>query len=267
MRKKKRVEPTYYRKKVGSYNFEKHKRENRAKRRKINYKRRILIVLLVIVAVVAFLCSPFFNVDKIQIKGNHKFTDAEIIQKGKIEKGHNIFWGSDKSGIKSRLLENPYIGDVNVSMDLPKTLEVKVNERKAKYYYKKGGYILLDKNGICLEIVKDVPKLPQIYGLTLRKSDLGVKLQVDEERNYDKILKLLNKTKKSDLFFKKVKISKGTVYANIYDNLLVKGSFNQVSQAMDNGSLKQVIYKLQQEGVKRGTITIEKENYLSFNPL
>ena len=50
------------------------------------------------------------------------------------------------------------------------------------------------------------------------------------------------------------------------DTLLVKGSPRQLKNVIDNGDLQKVVSKLFRGGIRRGTLSVGEENYISFSP-
>lgn len=253
---------------AGNYNYEKHKEKYRKKRRKQNFWLRVFVTLGIIVGAVFFLNSSFFDVEKIVVEGNNYFEDEQIINISNAQTGNNIFWGSQKGEIKKRLNENSYIEKVETSMELPRTLVITIKERLPIAYLKQGkNYIVLDNQGYVLNKTTTHPKLVEIQNIKIKAAEEGQPIEVEQSRNFEKILKIMSNMKDSDVYFSKIKIDRGTVYAYVYEKLICTGQYKQLIAAMEDGKLAKVIYKLSQEGVKRGTITIGESNYISFNPV
>ena len=266
--KKKGDDIKVYKGRARNYKLEKHKPEKRKKRRKHNFWLRFLIVIVVIGGIVAFALSPFFDVTDIQVEGNSYYSAEEIIKMSEGEIGHNIFFGSNKGGMESNIEESPYIKSANVKMSLPSTLVIEVEERARAAFVQYGdNYIILDKEGVVLAKENKNPQLTQIMKVTVSKVEVGEKLEVEETKNLEESLKLLDMTLSNGLFFKKIAIQQGTIYGYIFDKLVCKGTFDEMQSVIEDGSLAKVLYKLNQEGITHGTISIQKGNYLSFSPL
>lgn len=236
-------------------------------RKKKHYMARFLIILCVIIALVAFLLSPVFNVKHISVTGNDYYTDQEVINMGNATKGGNIFIHSGISSIKSRLEGNPYFSSVKVSIGLPSTLKISVTERKQVAALIYGDqYIVIDVDGKVLRKTEIDPKITIIKGLTLSKIKVGEKVKAEEAQTLTRTLKMLSTMNKGDLYFKKIDVSGIFIKAYIYDTLIVKGIPAQMQKTIKSGDLQKVISKLFKSGYKRGTISLGDHNYMSFSP-
>lgn len=245
---------------------------HRAKYQKRHTKKRFWIrffaFIAVIVGVIVFLNSSYFDVENIEVEGNAYFENNQIINMANATKGGNIFWGSNKGEIKDRLLDNSYIEDVDVSMSLPRTLVITVTERKQEAYIKfKKKYIVLDGKGIVLRETGTKPMLTEIVNIKIRKTIPGEAVEPVEAHNFEKILEIIEKMEKNNIFFSKIMIKKGSVYAYVYEKLICKGSYKNFVKLLDDGKLGKILYKLSKEGTKRGTVTIGDGDYISFNPV
>lgn len=257
-----------YKGKARRYTSKKHKPEQRKKRRKHNFWLRFFVVIGIIAGIIAFALSPFFDVTDIQVEGNSYYSAEEIIKMSEGEIGHNIFFGSNKGSMESNIETSPYIKSANVHMSLPSTLVIEVEERERAAFVQYGdNHIILDKEGVVLAKEKENPKLTQILKVTISKAEVGEKLEVEESNNLEKSLELLNTVQSNGLFFKKIALQQGTTYGYVYDQLVCKGTFDEVTNVVQDGSLAKVLYKLNQEGITHGTISVQKDNYLSFSPL
>ena len=139
-----------------------HKKKKR-KKKKINKK--VLgffsILLLIIGIIVAALTAPIFNITEIQVKGNSKVATNTIISLSGLKSGENIF--KFNSSIEQKIKENRYIDTVQVSRKLPGTVNIKVEEREAKYQVNLiNSYVYIDKNGYILENASEKKNVPVI---------------------------------------------------------------------------------------------------------
>lgn len=73
--------------------------------------------------------SPRFNLTRIQIEGNHKVSEKEILEKTQIELGTNIF-RMDLARIEGCIREDDRIKEVWVKRKLPDRISIEVEEKK-----------------------------------------------------------------------------------------------------------------------------------------
>ena len=76
------------------------------------------------------LTTPRFAVKNIELHGNRKKTDTEIVKLAALKPGTNIF-AVDTEKAERALLEDPWIREVKVTRELPSTLRVELSEREA----------------------------------------------------------------------------------------------------------------------------------------
>lgn len=228
------------------------------------------IVLGVIVAVIAlfvFSLTSFFDVDSIEVRGNSYFTAEEIINMGHAVPGKNLIYQPGKHSICSYLEESPYIKNVKVSRHFPSTLVITVEERKQlgaiKYDNK---YLIIDDEGILLRKTKTLPKLTLIDGLIVQKIELGEQIGVKDEELFEQTMDILTKMRDNDLYFVELDMTDMYILAYIYDSLVCKGTYKQISSAIENGRLHKVLDQLFDDNIKRGTITFSNEGYISYVP-
>lgn len=126
------------------------RRRNRRRGSLGPFLRAMSLVLAAVVIVAAL--TLFFKVDQIQVGGNVRYTDEEIIAVTEVEQGDNLIL-LDKFSIKQRLFrELPYVSEVRFSQKLPDTLIVEVTETSAVAAIGGGGaQWLISANGKILE--------------------------------------------------------------------------------------------------------------------
>ena len=97
------------------------KDEQRKKRRKkrINPFLVIFVLVLLIVGLLIFSHTSFFEVKQFEVEGNAYYTDNEILLMGGCETGKNLFWGIDSKKIRSRLQQDAYMERVEVRRTQP----------------------------------------------------------------------------------------------------------------------------------------------------
>lgn len=172
------------------------------KRNKKHKKLAAIIGLGVLVAFVA-LFTPWFNIKSIQVKGNLLIKQEDIINMSGIPLGQNIFrvnYFRAKSSIKQDL----YIEKVSISRNYPNKIIINVEERKRVGYIPfKGNYLVIDKNGIVLEVVNNSNGIdtPVILGLKLKEYKLGKELNPKEQDKvkYDLLMEFFKEISSSSL--------------------------------------------------------------------
>ena len=104
---------------------------NNRRRRRGRSRLGLLLKLLCAVTAVAALtvgATVFFQVEEIQVNGNRRYTQEEIIAATGVRLGDNLY-GLNKSKISGDLLHKlPYIEGANIRRSLPSTLVIHVNE-------------------------------------------------------------------------------------------------------------------------------------------
>ena len=243
--------------------------EQRKKRRK---KRRnpflkLLIFLLAIAGVLAFINSPFFDVENFTVEGNSYYLDEEILAMGNCKTGENIFWGTDCSDIKARLEKDAYMSEVSVKRILPDTVSITLSERKqigAIVYGEK--YVVIAPDGTVLRKTEVDPKVTVLSGLTISKLEMGEIIEVEEKVLFRQALELLREADANGMFFKKIEIGKSSMRAYILDNLVCTGSAEHITEAVKAGKIQIVTEKLFDEEIERGTIKVSGDDNISFTP-
>ena len=203
------------------------------------------------------------------MKGNSQYTAEEIIKIGHAVPGRNLIYDPGSDEIEEYLEQNPYIRSAEVSRKLPSTLVIKVKEREEKFAFPyDDDYLVMDEDGILLRKSRSKPKITIVEGIIVNKIKLGEKTGTESGRQMDRALRILKTMSKSDLYFVKIDMSKEkTLRAYIYDTLVVRGDYDLLTENMKNGRLHQVLEKLFEEGIKRGTITFDEDGSASFMPI
>lgn len=151
----------------------------------------ILVVLLGILSALGYaIYTNKFDVSKVTIKGNTKYTTEEISKTINV-KGKNILTVSI-GDIENKLKIYPYIGKAITYKKLPNEIYITIEERKPKYYIlnsKNNEIVILDEIGIALESIKAevfAQDNPLIKGMVLpEKIKYGEKIN---EVEYSKII-------------------------------------------------------------------------------
>lgn len=183
------------------------KKKNRirslAKKNKKSFPKRKLLLFsffLVLVSTLLYLLylSPFFEIKKVEIKGNEKVSKEEIskIIKEKIEnkilflKTKNIFLFNIREAQNDILSGNILIDRVEIKKNLPEKIEVNVRERKPVAFLKENGdFYLIDKKGIVFERVERESDFRLIRNDNFNQ-EMALKKKFIEENVLSKIIEI-----------------------------------------------------------------------------
>ena len=170
-------------------------------------RKLILAAILVVLVVTVTLCIallPAFRVKYMKIDGNAVVSDQEILEATKLKYNAHLFagisgnildilklnYGKTEEKIKR---ENPYIRDIEISVSLPSTVHIKVDERaKISYVKTIDGYAALDREGTVLELSSEPGEVrPVISGLVIDSAVLGDKCIIENVPDYQRAIIVL----------------------------------------------------------------------------
>lgn len=243
------------------------KPRKKKKRKKKNYLLRLLVIIAVGVGLYFLLTSEIFDIAKVKVENNSYYTVEQVKEKAGVKIGQNIF-EFKKSGIKKKLLKDPYFENVVIKRRLPSTIIIDVVERTERAAIPRAGgsYTIIDPNGLVLRQTDIEPKITWIQGMTVKKAQAGSPLEVEETSMLTDTLNMLKDIEDSDLFFKKIDISNVIIRIYIYDQLICEGTPENLAESIQNGNLETILYEMYSKGIERGVIKIGSDNYYSFDP-
>lgn len=153
----------------------------------------LIISILVLIAIIAAMLSPLFNIKNIQVVGNTILSSEEIISLSGIKTEENMFKVMKLKTI-GRIKENAYINEVAIHKKLPNTIEIQVKERKPSFMLEYGnGYVYLSNQGYMLEISSIKKDIPTILGTTTSKENYkpGNRLNKDDLEKLGTVIKIM----------------------------------------------------------------------------
>ena len=168
------------------------KKEKR-KRRIIAFIKGITITTVVIGGILAFMLSPLFQIEKIEVKGNSKISINEAIILSEIQEGQNLFLTNNNNAI-NKIKQNPYVETVKIRKSLPDKITIEIIERQATYALAYAGqYIYINNQGYILEKAETTNNLPQIlsYRTSEEKIELGARLGAEDLELLGTVLKIM----------------------------------------------------------------------------
>ncbi len=240
--------------------------KKKKKRKKKHYFIRLLVVVGVIVAAVCFLMSSYFDIKQIDVEGAQILKKNQIIKMSGIETGTNIF-KLHKKEAEQKLLDSSYIAHVEIKRDFPGTVKITVLERRESAAVKYGNdYLIIDPDGYVLRTVKKLPKRTLLSDMKIKSIEVGKKLEVTDEKQFEQALTLIKAMKETDLYFKKIEFTKSKVRAYIYDNLVCVGEYENILKSIEDGNLSQIARDLYSKKIKKGTVKVDGGKYISYDP-
>ncbi|MCI5726172.1 MAG: FtsQ-type POTRA domain-containing protein [Clostridium sp.] len=146
-------------------------------RKKRMIKRTIyLTILFIIILVLVVWKSGIFSISNIEITGDTIITGKFVEQKTDYLIGNNILLIS-KDEIKNIIMKNPYVSDVEITRNLPKTLTIEIKEAKGLYYQSEdvSTYSIISDKLVLLERVDELENnnLVELKGFNTEDKELG----------------------------------------------------------------------------------------------
>lgn len=127
----------------------KQRRKKKANRRAI----ALLSVFFLLLIFVLYFLSPLSNVNKINVQGNVYTTENIIVETSGLSTDTTI-WKVNKEELKERLKELPEIKSADISIILPNTVQIKVEEHKRLAYMVSGSdFLPILSNGKVMEAI------------------------------------------------------------------------------------------------------------------
>lgn len=158
------------------------KHNRRRSRARFSGLYKLLSAVLILAAVVVS-CVVFFRVNHIEVSGNSRYTDEEIIAVSGVTLKSNLVTVGCQRAANNLLGELPYIDQVSVRRKLPDTVAITVHETTAAgVLVGEGSWWLVNAGGKILEqATSAVGDLCVIRGLTPVAPAVGTLLTVSGE--------------------------------------------------------------------------------------
>jgi cell division protein FtsQ len=133
-----------------------------------------LLLFILLVSIYLFFHSPIFNVSQIEVVGNDKVSQEEVLALSGLTPGINIFEFNEAACSKA-IEANPLIKSAEIDRKFIKTIVIKINERQIWAMIPYGdSFLCVDDSGICFDKLNDpddnVPiitmdQMPQVVNL------------------------------------------------------------------------------------------------------
>ena len=205
----------------------------RKKRRKIGLY--ILLILILLIAAGVFIVMNVFTVENVVVEGNELYSSTQIEN---MVLNDEYSWNSLYVDLKYRFVdigEVPFVDTMEVSLDNPHTVHIKVYEKGMLgylYINSIGQNAYFDKDGFVVETSTEViDGVPKITGISCEEVVLYEKLQLENSDILRDLLNLTQTLKKYNLLPDEIQYDSNMEPVLYYGTIQVKiGSEDNQSQ-------------------------------------
>lgn len=205
----------------------------RKKRRKIGLY--ILLILILLIAAGVFIVMNVFTVENVVVEGNELYSSTQIET---MVLNDEYSWNSLYVDLKYRFVdigEVPFVDTMEVSLDNPHTVHIKVYEKGMLgylYINSIGQNAYFDKDGFVVETSTEViDGVPKITGISCEEVVLYEKLQLENSDILRDLLNLTQTLKKYNLLPDEIQYDSNMEPVLYYGTIQVKiGSEDNLSQ-------------------------------------
>ena len=205
----------------------------RKKRRKIGLY--ILLILILLIAAGVFIVMNVFTVENVVVEGNELYSYTQIEN---MVLNDEYSWNSLYVDLKYRFVdigEVPFVDTMEVSLDNPHTVHIKVYEKGMLgylYINSIGQNAYFDKDGFVVETSTEViDGVPKITGISCEEVVLYEKLQLENSDILRDLLNLTQTLKKYNLLPDEIQYDSNMEPVLYYGTIQVKiGSEDNLSQ-------------------------------------
>ena len=205
----------------------------RKKRRKIGLYSLLILILLIAAGV--FIVMNVFTVENVVVEGNELYSSTQIEN---MVLNDEYSWNSLYVDLKYRFVdigEVPFVDTMEVSLDNPHTVHIKVYEKGMLgylYINSIGQNAYFDKDGFVVETSTEViDGVPKITGISCEEVVLYEKLQLENSDILRDLLNLTQTLKKYNLLPDEIQYDSNMEPVLYYGTIQVKiGSEDNLSQ-------------------------------------
>lgn len=205
----------------------------RKKRRKIGLY--ILLILILLIAAGVFIVMNVFTVENVVVEGNELYSSTQIEN---MVLNDEYSWNSLYVDLKYRFVdigEVPFVDTMEVSLDNPHTVHIKVYEKGMLgylYINSIGQNAYFDKDGFVVETSTEViDGVPKITGISCEEVVLYEKLQLENSDILRDLLNLTQTLKKYNLLPDEIQYDSNMEPVLYYGTIQVEiGSEDNLSQ-------------------------------------
>ena len=195
----------------------------------------ILFILILLIAAVVFIVMNVFTVENVVVEGNELYSSTQIEN---MVLNDEYSWNSLYVDLKYRFVdigEVPFVDTMEVSLDNPHTVHIKVYEKGMLgylYINSIGQNAYFDKDGFVVETSTEViDGVPKITGISCEEVVLYEKLQLENSDILRDLLNLTQTLKKYNLLPDEIQYDSNMEPVLYYGTIQVKiGSEDNLSQ-------------------------------------
>lgn len=232
-------------------------KEERRRRKRRKVQLYIFLTVALIIALAAYIVIEVFTVENVEVEGNEWYSAGQIEE---IVLNDEYSWNSLYVTLKYRLIdigEVPFVDAMEVSLDDPHTVRIKVYEKGILGYLYipiLGQNAYFDKDGFVVETSTNIiPGVPKVTGVSCSEVFLYEKLPLEDESILRLLLNLTQTLKKYELEPEEIAFDEKEGAIVYYGNIrVIVGEEEYLSQKIIR--LSQILPKL--DGMK-GTLHLE----------
>lgn len=192
------------------------------KKGKMRKKAKVILgIIIFIIIFILIIYSPIFDIKNIEVEGNNNISKEKLINISSLNLNTNIFKFKTKN-IEEKIKDNAYIENVFVKRKLPSTVQIKVEERDAKYMLQfADSYVYINNQGYMLEISNEKLEVPILIGFTTDLSNIkaGNRINVADLEKMNMVIKIYEAAKSNGIgeLISKIDISNEKNYSVILE--------------------------------------------------
>jgi len=216
--------------------------------------------MTLLIALAAYIIVEVFTVEKVVVEGNEWYSATQIEE---MVLNDEYSWNSLYVTLKYRFVdigEVPFVDDMEVSLDSPHTLRIKVYEKGILGYLYipvLGQNAYFDKDGFVIETSTNIiPNTPKVTGLSCSEVVLYEKLPLEDDSILRLLLNLTQTLKKYEIEPDEIAFDEKEGAIVYYDGIrVIVGDEENLSQKIIN--LAAILQKLSDMGLSSGTLHLE----------
>lgn len=232
---------------------------------------KIVKLIIIIFAVLGLsyyvvIRSGFFNIKQVVVVNNDYLDPRDIIKDTGIT-GDDNFFLVNLYGPREKLLENPYVKDVEVRRQFPDKVEITVYEREEfSSIFIAGTYVIIDEQGRVLRSVDKEVDIMTIKGYNIESYRIGEIMTSDDAYEFQRALDLVDLCNQVEaLEADEISYEKGSIFLKLLNGLSV--DFGNGKDIEEKFSKFYAIYEdLVSKGIKKGIINVSNNGLPTYRP-